>query len=84
MLTRDNGTKVLTGSFVVRFLAHANAGLLPGGLLEDVKSEAPNFYRWASAVAVHPSVTGIFDPEVAVSGAKRRIAKARATGVAGS
>jgi hypothetical protein len=57
---------------------------LPANLIEDVKQQAPHFYRWAEAVNTHPSVTGIFDPDVAVSGAKKRIAKARATGVAGA
>jgi glutathione S-transferase len=79
----DN-VQVLTGSFLVRLLTHVKAGLVSGNFIDDVEEQAPNFYRWAEAVAVHPSVTRIFDEDVAISGAKRRIAKARATAVNGA
>jgi glutathione S-transferase len=62
---------------VLRLVTLAKSGLLPSALYNDLKEKAPNFYRWANAVAEHPSVTGIFNPQTAVDQAKKRIAKAR-------
>lgn len=61
----------------MRLLAVGGAGVYPESLLAGLKEKAPNFYRWAEAVAAHPSVTNIFDPKLTVEVAKSRLAKAR-------
>ncbi|KAI1824087.1 thioredoxin-like protein [Xylaria intraflava] len=55
--------EVLTGSFIVRLWTWPEYGTLPQSLLTELRAKAPNFARWAEAVATHPSVTGIFDAE---------------------
>ncbi|KAK1828632.1 thioredoxin-like protein [Podospora conica] len=70
--------EVLTGSFVIRLFALSKHGINPPGLLEAIKAQAPNFTRWAEAVAAHPSVTKVFDETAVVEGTKAKIAKIRA------
>lgn len=71
--------EVLTGSFVIRIVTLSKAGIYPGKLSTSIAEKAPNFWRWAEKVAVHPSVTGIYDEEAIIASTKARIAKARAS-----
>jgi glutathione S-transferase len=70
--------EVLTGSFVIRLVTLSKAGVYPGNLGSSIAEKAPNFWKWAEAVSVHPSVTSIYDEEKIIAGTKARIAKARA------
>ncbi|WOO77965.1 Pyrimidodiazepine synthase [Vanrija pseudolonga] len=70
--------EVLTGSFVVRLLSLGKAGVYPASFLASIEQQAPNFWAWAQKVAVHPSVTGIYDEEKVVTKTKARIEKLRA------
>jgi len=70
--------EVLTGSFVLRVVRLANAGIYPDNLTKLAEEKAPNFWKWANAVSVHPSVTSIFNEEAIIASTKARIAKARA------
>lgn len=70
--------EVLTGSFVLRIVKLANAGIYPANLTSLAAERAPSFWKWAQAVSEHPAVTGIFDEEAIVASTKARIAKARA------
>ncbi|KAI0397851.1 thioredoxin-like protein [Xylariaceae sp. FL0594] len=67
--------EVLTGSFVIRLWTWPKYGLLPEALINDLKAEAPNFARWAEAVASHPSVKGVFDGEYTALRTKARLQK---------
>lgn len=69
------GTQVLTGSFVIRLWTWPKYGLVPQGVIDQLSVEAPNFARWAEAVAKHPSVSGIFDEEGTALSTKQRLAK---------
>ncbi|KAI0482065.1 glutathione S-transferase domain-containing protein [Xylariaceae sp. FL0804] len=62
--------EVLVGPFVLRLLSLPHHGVYPRGILDDLSTRAPNFYRWAEAVSKHPSVNGIFDAEAV---AKRQL-----------
>ncbi|KAK3943943.1 thioredoxin-like protein [Diplogelasinospora grovesii] len=70
--------EVLTGSFVIRLLSLSRAGVLPSGLLLSLAEKAPSFSKWAQTVAVHPSVTSIYDEDKIIQATKARIAKLRA------
>jgi len=72
--------EVLTGSFALRLLrlGKPEHGIYPASLLESIREQAPNFTKWAEAVAAHPSVTKVFDEQKIVEGTKARIAKIRA------
>jgi len=70
--------EVLTGSFVIRLVSLSKAGLYPNNLSSSIAEKAPNFWKWAEAVAKHPSVTGIYDEEAIIASTKKRIAKAQA------
>jgi len=70
--------EVLTGSFVIRLVSLSKAGLYPSNLSSSIAEKAPNFWKWAEAVAKHPSVTGIYDEEAIIASTKKRIAKAQA------
>lgn len=70
--------EVLTGSFVIRLLSLSKAGIYPTNFLGLIESQAPNFWKWAKAVSVHPSVIGIYDESAIIEGTKARIGKARA------
>ncbi|KAI0905470.1 glutathione S-transferase domain-containing protein [Ustulina deusta] len=67
--------EVLTGSFVIRLWTWPKYGLVPQGVIDQLSVEAPNFARWAEAVAKHPSVSGIFDEEGTALSTKQRLAK---------
>lgn len=67
--------QVLTGSFVIRLWAWPKYGLVPQGIIDQLSEKAPNFSRWAEAVAKHPSVSGIFDAEGTAAGTMARLAK---------
>lgn len=71
--------EVLTGSFVIRLISLTKAGVFPKKLGTTIAERAPNYWKWAQRVAVHPSVTGIYDEERVVETTKARIAKARAS-----
>ena len=70
--------QVLTGSFVIRLVTLSNADVYPKGLYESIKVKAPNFAKWAEAVAAHPSVSEAFDEAAIVENTRERIAKMRA------
>lgn len=70
--------EVLTGSFIIRMFSYAKGGLYSSALIDSFGSKAPNFYKWANAVAVHPSVTNIYNEDDVISHAKARLSKARA------
>jgi glutathione S-transferase len=70
--------EVLTGSFVIRIVTLSKAGIYPNSLTTLIAEKAPNFWKWAQKVAVHPSVTGIYDEQAIIESTKARIAKARA------
>ncbi|KAI1148586.1 glutathione S-transferase domain-containing protein [Nemania diffusa] len=65
--------EVLTGSFVIRLWEWPKYGLVPQGLIDELSVKAPNFTRWAEAVATHPSVAGIFDAEGTAVRTKARL-----------
>ncbi|KAM7217294.1 Thioredoxin-like fold [Rhypophila decipiens] len=77
----DNLTQaeVLTGSFVIRLIALSKAGVYSKDLWPTIKDKAPNFGKWAEAVAAHPSVTEAFNEQDIVEGTKKRIEKLRAS-----
>ncbi|KAI1747168.1 thioredoxin-like protein [Xylaria castorea] len=66
--------EVLTGSFVVRLWTWPKHDVLPKSLIDELSAKAPNFARWAEAVAKHPSVNGIFDEEGTAVRTKQRFA----------
>ncbi|KAI0188666.1 glutathione S-transferase domain-containing protein [Xylaria flabelliformis] len=66
--------EVLTGSFVIRLWSWPKYELLPKSLIDELSTKAPNFSRWAEAVAKHPSVSGIFDAEGTAARTKQRLA----------
>ncbi|PKS07486.1 hypothetical protein jhhlp_006090 [Lomentospora prolificans] len=70
--------EVLTGSFVIRILTLPEHGLLSKSYISSLPQKAPNFHKWAQAVAAHPSVTGIYDVDRIVTATKNRIARAKA------
>ena len=63
---------------MIRLVALSKHGVYPVGLLNTIKEQAPNFARWAEAVAAHPSVTKVFDETAVVEGTKAKIAQIRA------
>ncbi|GAW23781.1 hypothetical protein ANO14919_133580 [Xylariales sp. No.14919] len=67
--------EVLTGSFVIRLWTWPKHGLVPQSIVDELSVKAPNFSRWAEAVAKHPSVSGIFDEEGTAQRTKQRLAK---------
>ena len=67
--------QVLTGSFVQRLVICIEAGgVYSDGLGPSLQEQAPNFWKWAKAVAVHPSVTGLFEEAAWVEWTKAKIA----------
>jgi glutathione S-transferase len=71
--------EVLTGSFAIRLVTLLKAGVYPSKLGSSLSERAPNFWKWAEAVAAHPSVTSIFDEQKIIASTKARIAKAKAS-----
>jgi glutathione S-transferase len=65
--------QVLTGSFVVRLKSLSTAEVYPKSLWTQIEAKAPNFLKWATAVAAHPSVTSIFEEKKIVEGTKAKI-----------
>lgn len=70
--------EVLTGSFVIRLLALTRRGVYPEALVTSLPERAPKFWKWAEAVAAHPSVTKVFNEEAIVAATKNRLALAKA------
>ncbi|KAM0249832.1 hypothetical protein ACHAQJ_008900 [Trichoderma viride] len=70
--------EVLTGSFILRLLALPKNGVGPEGLIKDLPTKTPNFYKWANTVVEHPSVNGIWNEEQVVTKAKAFVAKSKA------
>lgn len=66
--------EVQTGSFVIRAFSLPKHGLI-ADLPAELKTKAPNFYRWASAVIELPSVKSTFAEDLVVAGIKRRRAQ---------
>lgn len=71
-------TQVLTGSFLLRLFALPKHGVVTDSIIKELPNKAPNFYKWASKVIEHPSVTGIWDEEKVVTGTKARLQKLKA------
>lgn len=76
--SRLTQAEVLTGSFVIRLLALTRRGVYPEALVASLPERAPKFWKWAEAVAAHPSVTGVFNEETIVAVTKNRLALAKA------
>ncbi|KAK0707162.1 thioredoxin-like protein [Apiosordaria backusii] len=70
--------EVLTGSFVIRLKSLSKTDLYPSNLWPSIVEKAPNFTKWAEKVAVHPSVTSIFNEQQVIEGTRARIAKLKA------
>lgn len=68
--------EVLTASFVIRLYSYAKpgVGLFPQEALERIK-KIENWQKWADAVIVHESVTGIYKEEDGIGELKRWLAK---------
>ncbi|KAF2103526.1 thioredoxin-like protein [Rhizodiscina lignyota] len=71
--------EVLTGPFVLRLVSLTKADVYPSRLGSSIAERAPSFWKWAEAVAKHPSVTSIYDEAKIIESTKKRIAKARAS-----
>jgi glutathione S-transferase len=72
-------SQVLTGSFVQRLLVSIEAGgIFTESFVSSLQEQTPNFWKWAKAVAAHPSVTGVLDEKWFAEWVKDRIATARA------
>lgn len=71
--------EVLTGHFVIRLVTLSRAGVYSNQLRSSLSERASNFWKWAEKVAVHPSVTSIFNEEKIIASTKARIAKGRAS-----
>lgn len=69
--------EVLTGPFVIRLVTLTELSVWPSSFANSLAEQAPNYWKWANAVAKHSSVTAGFDKEEVVRVAKKRIAKAR-------
>lgn len=69
---RDLTTEqALTASFVVRYRASAEHGLMPESLLKGLDA-LPNYSRWSKAIHEQDEVMYIFDgPSFATATAKR-------------
>ncbi|KAI1420197.1 glutathione S-transferase domain-containing protein [Xylaria sp. FL1777] len=67
--------EVLTGPFVIRLWTWPKYGLVPQSIIDQLSAKAPNFVRWAEAVAKHSSVNGIFDGEATALRTKQRLGK---------
>ncbi|KAM3430782.1 hypothetical protein NHJ13734_007595 [Beauveria thailandica] len=70
--------EVLTGSFLLRLFALPKHGVVTDSLVRELPTKTPNFYKWASRVIEHPSVTGIWNEEKVVAGTKARLEKLKA------
>jgi len=69
--------EVLTGSFIVRLVTLTKAGIYPAAIASLASEKTPAFWAWAQAVAVHPSVTGIYDEAIVAKTTKERLDKQR-------
>ncbi|KAK3372065.1 thioredoxin-like protein [Podospora didyma] len=71
--------EVLTASFAIRLLSFAKAGgVYPASLITQIEEQAPNFFKWATIVSQHPSVTSIYDEEEVVTKTKAKFAARKA------
>lgn len=69
----------MTGSFVQRFLISIEAGgVFTESFGPSLQEQAPNFWKWAKAVAVHSSVAGVLDEKWYADWTKEKIQAARA------
>ena len=63
---------------MLRLFALTKHGVVTDSLVKDLPTKTPNFYKWASSVIQHPSVTGIWNEEKVVAGTKARLEKLKA------
>jgi glutathione S-transferase len=71
--------QVLTGSFVQRLIISLDAGgIYSDSLSKDLQEQTPNFWKWAKAVAAHPSVAGLLDEQWYLKFTQDKIKAARA------
>lgn len=83
MLTVVHATlQVLVAPHVIRALALSKAGVIPTIFAQGLSEKAPNFIKWAAAVANHPSIKTNYDEEGIVNLGRQRIAKIRAEAAA--
>jgi len=52
-------------------------GIYPASVGEEFAAKGPNFWKWAQAVAKHPSVTSIYDEDFILKNTRNRIAANR-------
>lgn len=71
--------QVLTGSFVQRLVISLEAGgIYSDSLAGELQEQTPNFWKWAKAVAAHPSVAGLLDEKWYLEFTQKKIKDARA------
>ena len=69
--------QALTASFVVRYRASAEHGLMPKSMLEGLDA-LPNYSRWSKAIHEQDAVMYIFDGPSFASATAKRIEKMKA------
>jgi glutathione S-transferase len=70
--------EVLVGPFIARLVTLTEEGVWPSSYVPSLQKQAPNFWKWATAVANHPSLVEGYGREDVIRLAKQRAAKARA------
>lgn len=53
----------IAGPFLIRAFTLSKNGVYPTSLVKLIEQRAPNFYKWATAVCSHPSITSVFPDE---------------------
>ena len=66
------------GPFIARLVTLTEEGVWPSSYVPSLQKQAPNFWKWATAVANHPSLVEGYGREDVIRLAKQRAAKARA------
>jgi glutathione S-transferase len=72
--------QVQTGSFLLRLFSTQKHHLLPSSLFPSLEAKTPKFFKWAQAVATHPSVNlPIYPEDTVIENFAAGIKAARAT-----
>jgi glutathione S-transferase len=58
-------------------MALSKHGVYPKSLIKLIEEKAPNFHKWAAAVARHPTVASVFDEDVIVQRSWNKRARMR-------
>ncbi|ORY61573.1 thioredoxin-like protein [Pseudomassariella vexata] len=69
--------EVIMGPFVIRAVTLSKHGVYPTSLNAQIEAQTPNFYKWATAVCSHPSITAVFDEEVIVARSRAKRTRMR-------